>query len=204
MRGFEPPTPWSVAKCSIQLSYTHSLIAVKDITTKSGVCQELLCCHFLFLHSLQNEHRSEQCDADDIGHRSRVDHHQAAGDEEQPLHRVAGGPEISGGAGGKSHHADDGGAHREEHVSEEYRCGPAAGIHQDHDRVQHEHVGHQVSGDAETHGVESGAHGIGACNAGACEGCQSHGRGDISHDAEVEHEEVGRDGGGPQNRFFDT
>ena len=23
MRGFEPPTPWSVAKCSIQLSYTH-------------------------------------------------------------------------------------------------------------------------------------------------------------------------------------
>ena len=22
-RGFEPPTPWSVAKCSIQLSYTH-------------------------------------------------------------------------------------------------------------------------------------------------------------------------------------
>ena len=23
VRGFEPPTPWSVAKCSIQLSYTH-------------------------------------------------------------------------------------------------------------------------------------------------------------------------------------
>ena len=22
-RGFEPPTPWSVAKCSIQLSYAH-------------------------------------------------------------------------------------------------------------------------------------------------------------------------------------
>ena len=25
VRGFEPPTPWSVAKCSIQLSYTHTL-----------------------------------------------------------------------------------------------------------------------------------------------------------------------------------
>ena len=25
VRGFEPPTPWSVAKCSIQLSYTHIL-----------------------------------------------------------------------------------------------------------------------------------------------------------------------------------
>ncbi len=24
-RGFEPPTPWSVAKCSIQLSYSHIL-----------------------------------------------------------------------------------------------------------------------------------------------------------------------------------
>ena len=24
-RGFEPPTPWSVAKCSIQLSYAHIL-----------------------------------------------------------------------------------------------------------------------------------------------------------------------------------
>ncbi len=24
MRGFEPPTPWSVAKCSIQLSYIHT------------------------------------------------------------------------------------------------------------------------------------------------------------------------------------
>ena len=26
VRGFEPPTPWSVAKCSIQLSYTHIFI----------------------------------------------------------------------------------------------------------------------------------------------------------------------------------
>ena len=25
VRGFEPPTPWSVAKCSIQLSYTYIL-----------------------------------------------------------------------------------------------------------------------------------------------------------------------------------
>ena len=25
-RGFEPPTPWSVAKCSIQLSYEHTLM----------------------------------------------------------------------------------------------------------------------------------------------------------------------------------
>ena len=24
VRGFEPPTPWSVAKCSIQLSYTYN------------------------------------------------------------------------------------------------------------------------------------------------------------------------------------
>ncbi len=26
VRGFEPPTPWSVAKCSIQLSYTHIIL----------------------------------------------------------------------------------------------------------------------------------------------------------------------------------
>ncbi len=32
MRGFEPPTPWSVAKCSVQLSYTHILIEKYSIT----------------------------------------------------------------------------------------------------------------------------------------------------------------------------
>ena len=29
MRRFELPTPWSVAKCSIQLSYTHILLRTK-------------------------------------------------------------------------------------------------------------------------------------------------------------------------------
>ena len=28
VRGFEPPTPWSVAKCSIQLSYTHRTMII--------------------------------------------------------------------------------------------------------------------------------------------------------------------------------
>ena len=31
MRGFEPPTPWSVAKCSIQLSYAPTFLKVERV-----------------------------------------------------------------------------------------------------------------------------------------------------------------------------
>ena len=31
VRRFELPTPWSVAKCSIQLSYTHTLLASSNM-----------------------------------------------------------------------------------------------------------------------------------------------------------------------------
>ena len=30
-RGFEPPTPWSVAKCSIQLSYQRNMLLTRNI-----------------------------------------------------------------------------------------------------------------------------------------------------------------------------
>ena len=42
VRGFEPPTPWSVAKCSIQLSYTHTLetISKRYVTLTDRSCQE--------------------------------------------------------------------------------------------------------------------------------------------------------------------
>lgn len=48
-RGFEPPTPWSVAKCSIQLSYAHMLINnISYITTGLSKCQIKSCKYFNF------------------------------------------------------------------------------------------------------------------------------------------------------------
>ena len=40
-RGFEPPTPWSVAKCSIQLSYAHIFnYCVADYNTLKNDSQD--------------------------------------------------------------------------------------------------------------------------------------------------------------------
>ena len=51
-RGFEPPTPWSVAKCSIQLSYAHMLINnISYTTTDLSKCQIKSCKYFIFFHS---------------------------------------------------------------------------------------------------------------------------------------------------------
>ena len=44
MRRFELPTPWSVAKCSIQLSYMHTLLRNKMYSILlCGKCQVLFC-----------------------------------------------------------------------------------------------------------------------------------------------------------------
>ncbi len=41
MRGFEPPTPWSVAKCSVQLSYTHTFwLSEIHSNTENGKSQQ--------------------------------------------------------------------------------------------------------------------------------------------------------------------
>ena len=48
-RGFEPPTPWSVAKCSIQLSYAHMLINnISYTTTDLSKCQIKSCKYLNF------------------------------------------------------------------------------------------------------------------------------------------------------------
>ena len=46
MRRFELPTPWSVAKCSIQLSYTHILnYVIHKITMPATGIEPVLCHH---------------------------------------------------------------------------------------------------------------------------------------------------------------
>ena len=58
MRGFEPPTPWSVAKCSIQLSYTHSLlIASTEYKAMYPLCQPVF--RFSFFASAKHFHNAK-------------------------------------------------------------------------------------------------------------------------------------------------
>ena len=53
VRGFEPPTPWSVAKCSIQLSYTHIIQYIcYCLTDKKYNITLIPASQHLFLHFL--------------------------------------------------------------------------------------------------------------------------------------------------------
>ena len=46
-RGFEPPTPWSVAKCSIQLSYAHISFPLQYLRSKVYFIPSSLVCQVL-------------------------------------------------------------------------------------------------------------------------------------------------------------
>ena len=59
VRRFELPTPWSVAKCSIQLSYTHvcDFSRLMYITIYPAVCQY----HFIMFRNLYFDENFHLC-----------------------------------------------------------------------------------------------------------------------------------------------
>ena len=69
---------------------------------------------------------------------------------------------------------------------------PAAHVDEEHGRTVGEDVGHDEGGDGKLRGVDAGLHGVCLGDGRAGVGREGHRRGDVRHDAEVEHEEVRR------------
>ena len=67
---------------------------------------------------------------------------------------------------------------------------PYRGINKQHGRIQCEHIGHDKGADGQFCGCNGSFHGIGLGNGGTGISSQSHGRRQVSHDAEVEHKEM--------------
>ena len=135
---------------------------------------------------LQHDDDHDDRDADDVGHELRVDQAQAAGGEQDALPPGRARDDIALERGGD---AEDAEARRDDDLN----GGEHALIHEQHGGVHRKDVRHDERRDGELRGIDAGLHGVGLGDGGAGVGRQRDRRRDIGDDAEVEHEEVGRD-----------
>lgn len=137
-------------------------------------------------HHLIDNHNDQNRRADQIREGTRIDHTQTGGNTHQPKHHVQLAQHEADEARAQQEHAAGGGNDNPHHVKDRVLAD------EEHDGAEHEDVGDDKGRDGQTGGVQTGLHGVGLGDGGAGIGGQGHRRRNVSHDAEVEHEEVSR------------
>ena len=144
--------------------------------------------NFLCGGELYQHHQTNQDHAEDIGDGTGVDQQQTTGKAYKtqiPGHMVYQVTFQSGSHSEDTYERSDG-------DGDDFQRG---GIHEQHGRVQSEDVRNDEGADSQLGGSQSGLHGICLGNGSTSIGGQRHRRCQVSHDAEVEYEEVGSHSG---------